>query len=469
MKVNIKKVAIWVGSGAVVAVSASAVVWNNSGFRAAERDVEAAYREIEALGIPLGADAFVASFTPKPEENNAPGLLTALVELEKFNKALTPKERSLATELAWSTKSPDASLENRLKVQEKYRPAMEEVRANIQKSRFVPQRSWSDPITLAFPEYSGLRLSAKLSCADAIVHGIQGNRGLSVQRLKEASHIGNLSGNSPVFIGAMVQSAISAIVASAIRECIINDPKGAATYGEAISATKRMPLGFYLRGDVYMSAAVCRNYSAKEVFAILYDSSSGNGVPPARFNNKDGLPSDPAMRAFLGYSLKEWLPVIRQVNPDGTFKDEEAFQRAFDQFNKNVNTTKDPVAGLHVVLVPELSMLPRSFVTIDATFDVTDAFAKVVEYHNQKGVYPGTLVEAGVTAIDQLSKDKKPLGYSVKNGEMRVWSVGWNGKDDGGLTSKEAFNLNPRPGENPSQDDGDITWVMPAERIAGKS
>jgi hypothetical protein len=469
MKVNIKKVVIWFGGGAVVAVSASAVVWNNSGFRAAERDAEAAYREVEALGLPLGADAYAATFVPAPEENNAPELLDALTQLEKANRKLTSEERSLARELTWNIDLDSGAVEDRVKAQEKLRPAMEAVRGAIQKPRFVPQRDWADPVSMAFPEYSGLRLAAIISCANAISANFKGDRELAVQRLGEATKIGNLSGDTPTFIGGLVHSAILAVVSSTMRECVVNDPKGAARYAEALSFSKRKPFGVYLRGEVYFAAGVSRNYNAKDAFTILAYEDGGREVPPPREVNRDGLPKDPTMRAFLGYSLNEWIPILRQLNADGSIKNADLFQRAFDQFNKNLVTEKRSVAKFHKVLVPELTSLTRVEIRDKATVAVAFAFAKLVEYHNQKGAYPTSLTEAGVTATDPLSKDKKPLGYSVKNGEMRVWSVGANGKDDGGLTHKESFNLNPRPGGYPSGDDGDIAWVMPAERIAGKS
>jgi len=469
MKVNIKKVAIWVGIGAVVAVSASAVVWNNSGFRAAERDVEAAYREVEALGIPLGADAFVASFTPKPEDNNAPGLLTAIDELQKFTGSLPPKDKAVLSKAGWVPDKQTALSEDLARVLLNCQPAMKKVRDNMKKSKFVPDSDWANPLAMPSLASSSLRAVSKMFFIEAKVEFERGNKEIAIERLKEIGKLSNFCSDSPMLIGALVQKAISDITAATTRDFIIADPKNAIKYRDALAETKDKPVGFILKAEVYSFAALCRNISAKEALGFITEEFDVEEETKERTTIKDGLPKDPQMRAYLAYSLNEWLPVLRQLNSDGTIKDVEAFEKALDKLILNLDKVTDPIAKLH----KHFAQTTMSWYPIQrrsaATMAVADAFARVVEYHNQQGVYPTSLTEAGVTGVDPLSKDKKPLGYSVKNGEMRVWSVGYNRVDDGGLTPAEAFDLKPNSGNRRSPDQGDMTWVMPADRIAGKS
>lgn len=468
MNVNYKRVARWVVSGAIVAGSASAMVWNNSGFRAAERDVEAAYREVEALGIPLGADAFVASFTPKPEENNAPGLLTAIEDLQKFTGSLSAEDKAVLSKAGWVPSKETALSEDLARVLQKCQPAMKKVRDNMKKPKFVPDSDWADPLAMPSLASSSLRAVSKMFFIEAKVEFERGNKEAAIERLKEISKLSNFCSDSPDLIGALVQKALADITAATTREFIIADPKTAMKYRDALFETKDKPVGFILKAEVYSFAALCRNISAKEALGFITEEFDVEEETKERTTIKDGLPKDPQMRAYLAYSINEWLPVLRQLNPDGTISDLEAFEKALDKLILNLDNVTDPVAKLHqysAQTAVQWHSIQRRFA---ATMAVADAFSRVVEHHNQKGAYPPSLTEAGVTGVDPLSKDKKPLGYSVMNGEMRVWSVGYNRVDDGGLTPAEAFDLKPTSGNRRSPDQGDMTWVMPAERIVKK-
>jgi len=454
-----KKVLIWIGGVCGIVGGIGTAAWIGTGFAAGHREAATAYKEVEALGIPLDADAFLASFSPTPSENCAEELLPALADLRATAESFRGEKKTHPDTFVWNKSEDTVSIEERKKAIGAYKKSMDRVRAASNKPFCVPQQDWADSVNVIFPEYAGLRIAAKLSCTEAVTVATLGNRKLAVQRLKEAVHYGNLSGQTPTLIGALVHIAITTIVTTAVRECIIADPAGSETYAQVLDQVKLKPFGYALRGEIYFNVAFCRNYNVREAFGTLQVTDHDT---PKRLTNpkRSGLPSDPAMRAFMGYSLTRWLPVIRQLNPDGTSKNEVAFDAAFARFEKETESESGPISAFHGTLLPVFSSAMQAYVSVDAHLAVADAFSKVVTYYVQNGKYPKTLSQAGVTKTDPFSDKNKPLGYSVKDGQMRVWSIGQNKVDDNGLTDREASARDERETNEPSYRNGDIAFVM---------
>lgn len=456
---EVKKVLIWIGGVCGIVGGIGTAAWIGTGFAAGHREAATAYKEVEALGIPLDADAFLASFSPTPSENCAEELLPALAALKPIVGSLSQEQKMNTGQFVWNKVEDTVSLEERQKVLNAYKKSMDRVRAASKKPFCVPQQDWADSINVTFTEYAGLRSAVKLSCTEAVTEATLGNRKLAVQRLKEAVHYGNLSGQTPTLISSLVHMAITTIITVAVRECIIADPAGSETYAQILDQVKLKPFGYALRGEVYFSNAFYRNYNIKEALSTLQFSDHDT---PKRLKNpkRSGLPSDPAMRAFMGYSLSRWLPVMRQLNPDGTVKDNLAFEAAFARFQREAETASGPISTFHSALVPVFSGATQAYVSVDAHLAVADAFSKVVTYYVQNGKYPNTLSQAGVTKTDPFSDKDKPLGYSVKDGQMRVWSIGQNKVDDKGLTDREASARDEKETNEPSYRNGDIAFVM---------
>lgn len=456
---DIKKVAIWVGGVCGIVGGIGAAAWIGTGFAAGHGEAESAYKEVEALGIPLDADAFLASFSPPPSDNCAEELLPALADLKDTSDSLTADQRKNADTFVWNKAEDTVSMADRKKALAAYKKSMDRVRAAGNKPFCVPQQDWADSINVTFHEYASLRVVSKLSCTEAVTEANLGNRRIAVQRLKEAVHYGNLSGQTPTLISSLVHIAITSVITTAVRECIIADPGGTETYAQVLDQVKLKPFGYALRGEVYFNVAIFRNYSVRDAIGTL-QSLEGESPKPLKNPKRSGLPSDPAMRAFMGYSLTRWLPVLRQLNPDGTVKDKVAFEAAFARFEKEAETATGPISTFHTVLHPVFSSARQAFQSGDAHLAVADAFAKIVTYYVQNGKYPKTLSEAGVKKSDPFSKDNKPLGYSVKDGQMRVWSIGRNGKDDQGKTPNELAKLDPEIKTSGMGMHGDIAFVM---------
>jgi hypothetical protein len=460
MKINAKKAGLWIGCVLLINATVIGIVWVASGFGAAERSVDAAYREVEALGFPLGADAFAASFAPSPEENNAPELEIALKNLGDSTRDFSKGVKEAATQYSWYKKEDVIPVAERIKAFELYKPAMDKVRSATQKPHFVPNKDWAHAVSVLHPEFAQLRSATKISSAESVLLALQGNRNLALQRLRESFRYANLASETPVLISKLVQIALLSITTSAVSECIIADPEGATEYGATLSDVKVKPIGFYVRGEVYNIASIHRVYTSIEAARFILNPLKED-IPESKVNPpRKGLPRDPAWRALLGHSLNELLPMLRELNPDGSFRDEAAFWKAAAKMEKRAGENSHAINVIHSLILPSLTRYVESLNDSDARFATVSAFAKVVAFRNKHGFYPAALAEAGVTTVDPFSDEGKPLGYSAKDGKMRVWSIGRNKVDDKGLTDREALARDEKDTKYPSYRNGDIVFVM---------
>lgn len=454
-----KKVLIWVGGVCAVVGGVGAIAWVGTGFAAGHREAATAYKEIEALGIPLDADAFLASFSPKPSENCAEELLPALADLKETDDSLSPETQNAAGLFVWTKADGAIPIAERTKAHKSYQKSMDRVRAASKKPYCVKQQSWADSVTVTFPELASFRLAVKITCSEAVSAAAYANRKTAVKRLNEAVHYGNLVGQTPTLIHSLVHIALNAITMTAFRECIIADPAGASTYATVLEKVKLRPFGYAVRGEAFFTAAMYRNYSLKDMSRMM-ESLDETSPKPIKNPKKAGLPDDPVMRAYMGYAFTRWLPVLSQLNRDGSAKDKAAFDRELVKLESESANFKGPIGIFHNIVTPVLTQARVAETQSQAQLAVAGAFAKVAIYRNRNGSYPKTLSQAGVTKTDPFSDKNKPLGYSVKDGQMRIWSIGRNKGDDQGRTFGELVKSDPSLKESNALQQGDIVFVM---------
>jgi hypothetical protein len=94
----------------------------------------------------------------------------------------------------------------------------------------------------------------------------------------------------------------------------------------------------------------------------------------------------------------------------------------------------DPVAGSIRVSVKSIS---RQFAENEAMLRLLRAQLALQEYRAKHGDWPATLADLTLGVVAQVPVDPftgNPLKYRRKGGEVLLYSVGWDLKDDGGIS-----------------------------------
>ncbi|MGH7975605.1 MAG: hypothetical protein ACREC8_02965, partial [Limisphaerales bacterium] len=149
---------------------------------------------------------------------------------------------------------------------------------------------------------------------------------------------------------------------------------------------------------------------------------------------------------------QQWiLPLVdtnsRTISP-------EKFQQANDVVSAEIkNDHFAPYKVQALMLFPAAGATVRKIAAIQSSIDLARVACALERYHLAHGNYPETLDALAPQFIAKLPHDiigGKPLHYRREtNGQFILYSIGWDGKDDGGVES------------NRSRDEGDWVWQYP--------
>jgi hypothetical protein len=111
-------------------------------------------------------------------------------------------------------------------------------------------------------------------------------------------------------------------------------------------------------------------------------------------------------------------------------------------------------------LLPDLSGAVEKFAYAQESADLARVAIALERYRQGTGVYPGSLDVLAPSLIDEIPHDiigGQPLHYQrTSDGKFILYSVGWNGRDDGGVVSR-------RKNSTVDINMGDWVWRYPQQ------
>jgi hypothetical protein len=95
--------------------------------------------------------------------------------------------------------------------------------------------------------------------------------------------------------------------------------------------------------------------------------------------------------------------------------------------------------------MPKVKEFAANSVATQVTIDQTKLACGLERYYIQHAAYPASLEELVPVYVESLPSDPlsaKPYRYQrEKNGRYKLWSIGWNEKDDEGVSGESLFDL----------------------------
>ncbi len=419
--------------------------WYFSGVGPSERDAAKLYAKIQDLGVPLDTDAFEKSLEVPPGQNSAPELAPALAALiaKRDSRPLEVKKQNL--EISSWADGPVVPAATRSKFFSEFADVLARISAATDKPRFSIERDWTNPAFVATPELAHFRAVAIIFATRAWTQAEAGNREAAVESLNVAYRLSALSGDSPTgLIAGLVSLAIYTITVEATTHCIQLDPTGAESYLNSISSLTTRPLGRYMQSEAFLFVAGVRDVVwADQARAVIQGNQNPEKLIP-KTRTRSGLPRDPLTRSQVGYGLRRWLPLLQTLRVDGTPKNEEQFSLALERFSKDVGADSWLVGALFEFATPSFESAVRAWRVAEVRKDMALAYGQIVNFRQTNGRWPKSLDEAGVASLDRMRSSLGPFGYRVESGGIRIWSVGRDGRDDGGVSRKERVRQNRR-------------------------
>lgn len=307
-------------------------------------------------------------------------------------------------------------------------------------------KDWSKGAAVLFPEYAYLKAVAKAQSARAYLAATSGDREQAIEDYETLRTLARHLSEQPILIAMLVSIAIDAIRARSIEALfplVLKDGSLSDWMRECVTA---MPEAFDLTGPL-----------KTEAYFLWWLTEQGHNLPTALGYKPDDAESIEltlmsrsqfVIRSVKMSVLDIYTPAIRDYRPT---QDDQAVLETLDRRSMAVRA-KSGVAG---------KVLDLFMMTFQGLADGLDrarfrrrsllAALDVLDHRRKTGAWPSTLP---VEFIDPY--DGKPLRYRVDGDGFRIWSVGANLADDGGLTDRESKSgqgdevlIYPRPAGTP--------------------
>jgi hypothetical protein len=302
------------------------------------------------------------------------------------------------------------------------------------------RRNWDEGLSLLFPEYAPVRQVVKALCARAQIEAGQGQFNLALDDLRAAKRLSALIGQDPTVVGMLVEIACDGITvraASAVAATEFGHEEELNELDSMLSANPIHPdFPRSIKTEAYLGLAAFRNTDP----LLLLKMQTDPNAQPQKINRKKllktGLPEDITERAFLTRYLQlytEMAPRIVQYQDDP-----KKLGMAFDETAKRLGTHREASYVPVIIIFPVLAQAGVAVVKEQAVDLCLSALLKAMEIRARSGAYPRTIDEIPGKWIDPFNG--KPLHLKLTADGIRIYSVGPDMVDNGGIDRRELAN-----------------------------
>jgi hypothetical protein len=388
--------------------------------------------ESKRLGLPM-TTAELLGPAPSPEDNAAPGVFAAIELLEDtsddfFLTTLESDPALQSQQAAW--------LQNN-------RAHLDSISALLrEKPSWRVERDYDLGAFLLLPEFATLKKVAKTLGVRGVRSAREKDTDLAISDFVASRRLAEVLATEPTPIGLLVSIAIDAICLRTI-ESYADSWRGDAArlraLEDAVASTKfaRDPRTA-LRGEFYMELVTCRNLKLYGGLRALTDSGMGlSGSTPAPDPSKiqrTGLPHGMFARASMTTFAEAWNEVFQSFALHGVRETNwgDLLDARYVAMERRFRASEI----LPQILFPVFTQAAQALMNDEVNQDLALAFVRAFRYRAENGKWPSSLAQIESAFPDPFNPGKT-IQAKFSDTEVRVWSVGRDRKDDGGLQRSE--------------------------------
>jgi len=415
----------------------------------------------------LGEPVTFADLVPpvSPQQDGTLFYQQAIAQLEIAQKQVPqPVWDSVYEFISRQPKKP-FKLSDVQKVLREVEPALKTLRqaVNYPHMRMVDwDAAEENPIAVLFPHFSRFREFARLLCAEGLWRKRQGDIDGAVESIMTALKLVRRMDDEPFLIGFLVQGAIFAITVNGLQRILEDADASPQTYRALMVELKAWDIdrNFVraLQGERVFSITACQwaqKASLKELQELMNESSSTPQINLSMWLS--------GKRTFIAQNelvMLRYHEALLSLARKGAPYDWASLERLEKQWQEEVDRpapslslgalklTWDNKALAKLLFFTWSRAMQRAayFHALQRLGQVTIALRL---YRREHGRYPETLQELVPKYLPSLPVDPfdgKPLRYKRLAKGFKIWSVGMDMKDDGGVWGK------------PRGEKGDIVW-----------
>lgn len=426
----------WVAAiGLFLALGAGLVIWdhlqNPQEIRAAADRLDQAFARAKAAGVPLTL-AEVPRSPGGPEDKNAwPLIKDIMTKWEEADVIGNSVVNSLGT-------NDRAALINGLGKLHWFLGHVEDTRS----AAFIrPPNDYLGDMRAEAESLSVLRPAGVLLAARAVTRAQSGDSDRALKDLTLLRHLAQLIGSDYSMRSTFVQvdhRRDAAQVAGRLAAMWAGDAEKLRALEAAFTSLPMPSQVEPIKVDAYLSVIALRNYGD-----TLLEYGELKRPPGMRQLSETALPKTTQGRAFLAMALEaasEMLEPASQLDEDPTAVRKQFWRTNFG--NEDEWTWQYYALEQTSLFRDESSGGLDDYSWLLAVERTQAAKIAVLRFKAERGRFPKTLADAGVKSLDPFAKS--PLKYSTKGDSFRVWSVGQDLRDSGGLVREELAALKRR-------------------------
>jgi len=421
-------------------------IWRLSMFGQAPSKLTEELRSANADGLPLTADDIRKETAVSDQDNAAPLLLTAFSELKAFQKTPEGKELSKASSRNGGLIDATPDLLESLKPSIGHLSHFYEIISQaVKKPKLDFHRAWEAGPALLLPELAEEKGCLTPLVLKAKVAVGEGRTGEALEALDQGAKLSALAGQEPLVIGLLVQVAMRSQIYDAVGSIIRSHSNDMAVLDKAIGILHdlggRPDVRPAIRSEFLMGRLAVKLLASSQG-AQSFGSESGNAVTRlARFG---------PIRTVYDLRFTElYHQLYRDLskNPNSVISMREAFMGVDQKLQETAS--KDWTFGLAELIAPVFSQMANALGESQAKQNVMLASIDILKAKLKSGAFPETWTAISDQWVDPFSE--KRLIYVKKQDGFLVYSVGKDGKDNGGK---------PRPKKWTSEE-YDIPFAFP--------
>lgn len=401
----------------------SRTVWD---YPWAAMELDAAVKEYRSLGLPWEAQEANPPVTT-PGDNAAPMLEAVAQQLAKSRQRELPFQATLAEKAAFVRANA---------------PIYARIEEAMKRSHYRPDRDWDRGTRMEFVDLAGAKEVQKLLSYRARLRAAEGDAAGAVDDLERMRRLALWVNEEPTFMSGLVAIALDAIATRTVEvlvESLAKNPPALSRLRQVMEPSFPMEsLYRAIRAEAYFGVATLRNAELLGGLDSILDPSLDelkNPPPDPDWSKlrRSGLPDGLRARAHLTRYLQVASEISRTIKPtQSPVEVAKTVGRVAEQYAEERRQSYGFVQASFSVS----GEVGKAYTRAEAGRAATEALAQVVAFRRVTGRWPKTLAEADAEFPDPF--DGQPLRYKVTGDEVRIYSIGDNGKDDNGITQAES-------------------------------
>lgn len=382
--------------------------------------------KLKKMGVPT-EPADLVMVPPVPESDNA---ATIYRQIESETKKIQKNLDRRYTQVISSYSGFPGDKANYETALSKYQPVFALIDQLPTRSRLDYKRDYTQGYDLLLPEFAEIKNVSKLLACRTQYWIERKDYDRALKDIETQYVIANHISGEVMIIGSLVCIAINAIAHNSLDRFLYaiqdNQPILAKTEAMLMRRQKLPSIRRSLSGEVVSQRIAIQNLKS---WAEFNYSDHGPGEPDGLQKGLDRLTvQDPAFRRmFEARAMAMWREIYEKAPKDE--QDWPAYSKAFREVDKKIQADNSLQNKLNQILFPVFDQASQAFAKADASHRVALLAVKLLRMPpNQR---PANLSSFGKLAIDPM--DGKPMHYLRKGNGFKVWSVGQDMKDNGGV------------------------------------